>query len=101
MNANGLGIVFHLISLAVVFFASFATEAFAQIYHVKDMNTEQIRALDRETTVVILPGGILEQHGPYLPSFTDGYMGNGVRSCILLIDSRCVTCAKSWLVLSE
>jgi len=74
MNANGLGIVFHLISLAVVFFASFATEAFAQIYHVKDMNTEQIRALDRETTVVILPGGILEQHGPYLPSFTDGYM---------------------------
>ena len=74
MNANGLGIVFHLICLALVFFASFATQAFAQIYHVKEMNTEQIRGLDREKTVVILPGGILEQHGPYLPSFTDGYM---------------------------
>jgi len=74
MNANGLGIVFNLICLALVFFASFATQAFAQIYHVKEMNTEQIRGLDREKTVVILPGGILEQHGPYLPSFTDGYM---------------------------
>ena len=74
MNANGLGIVFHLICLALVFFASFATQAFAQIYHVKEMNTEQIRGLDREKTVVVLPGGILEQHGPYLPSFTDGYM---------------------------
>jgi creatinine amidohydrolase/Fe(II)-dependent formamide hydrolase-like protein len=38
------------------------------------MNTEQIRALDRQKTVVLLPGGVLEQHGPYLPSFTDGYM---------------------------
>jgi creatinine amidohydrolase/Fe(II)-dependent formamide hydrolase-like protein len=50
------------------------TNAVAQIYQVKEMNTEQIRALDREKTVVLLPGGILEQHGPYLPSFSDGYM---------------------------
>lgn len=73
MNCNGLGIVFRLICLALVLLASFATQAFAQIYHVKEMNTEQIRALDRQKTVVLLPGGILEQHGPYLPSFTDGY----------------------------
>lgn len=45
----------------------------AQIYRVAQMNTEQIRALDRQKTVVILTGGILEQHGPHLPSFTDGY----------------------------
>lgn len=45
----------------------------AQIYRVAQMNTEQIRALDRSKTVVILTGGILEQHGPHLPSFTDGY----------------------------
>ena len=50
-----------------------APVAFGQVYHVQQMNTEQIRALDRQRTVVILPGGILEQHGPYLPSFTDGY----------------------------
>lgn len=74
MNSNGMGIIFRLIYLALVFLASFATQVFAQIYHVKEMNTEQIKALDREKTVVILPGGILEQHGPYLPSFSDGYM---------------------------
>jgi len=59
----------HLLSITM-----FATCAFGQIYHVEEMNTEQIKALDHEKTVVILPGGILEEHGPYLPSFTDGYM---------------------------
>jgi creatinine amidohydrolase len=46
----------------------------AQIYRVAQMNTEQIRALDRQKTVVILTGGILEQHGPHLPSYSDGYV---------------------------
>jgi creatinine amidohydrolase len=50
-----------------------ANLANAQIYRVAELNTEQIRALDRERTVVILPGGILEQHGPYLPILSDGY----------------------------
>ena len=45
----------------------------AQIYRVAQMNTEEIRALDKQKTVVILTGGILEQHGPHLPSFADGY----------------------------
>ena len=53
--------------------AALAPVAFGQVHHVQEMNTEQIRALDRQRTVVVLPGGILEQHGPYLPSFTDGY----------------------------
>lgn len=47
--------------------------ASAQIYRVAQMNTEQIRALDKQKTVVLLPGGILEEHGPHLPSFIDGY----------------------------
>jgi creatinine amidohydrolase/Fe(II)-dependent formamide hydrolase-like protein len=38
------------------------------------MTAEQIRVLDHGTTAVILPGGILEQHGPHLPVFADGYM---------------------------
>ncbi len=46
----------------------------AQIYHVREMNVEQIRALDRSKTAVILPGGILEEHGPYLPIYADGYV---------------------------
>jgi hypothetical protein len=45
----------------------------AQVYRVAQMNAEQISALDKQKTVVILTGGILEQHGPHLPSFTDGY----------------------------
>jgi hypothetical protein len=45
----------------------------AQICRVAQMNTEQIRALDKQKTVVILTGGIIEEHGPHLPSFTDGY----------------------------
>jgi creatinine amidohydrolase/Fe(II)-dependent formamide hydrolase-like protein len=45
----------------------------AQIYRVAQMNTGQISALDKQKTVVLLPGGILEEHGPHLPSFADGY----------------------------
>ena len=47
--------------------------ASAQIHRVAQMNTEQIRSLDKQKTVVILNGGILEEHGPHLPSFSDGY----------------------------
>lgn len=46
----------------------------AQIYRAAEMNTKQFEALDRARTVVLLPGGILEQHGPYLPSYSDGYL---------------------------
>lgn len=56
----------------------FAHPAWAQIHHVTKLNTEQIRTLDRDKTVVLLPGGILEQHGPYLPLFADGYMNEWI-----------------------
>ena len=59
--------------LAVMLSLGGAGRSAAQVYRIAEMNTEQIRALDRERAVVLLPGGILEQHGPYLPSFTDGY----------------------------
>lgn len=51
-----------------------AAPAEAQVYDVRELDTEQIRALDRERTAVILPGGILEQHGPHLPIYSDGYI---------------------------
>ena len=50
-----------------------AQPASAQIYRLADMNIRQVQALDRQRTVVVIPGGILEEHGPYLPSYTDGY----------------------------
>ena len=40
-----------------------ARSAFAQVYKLADMNTRQIQALDRQRTVVLIPGGILEEHG--------------------------------------
>jgi creatinine amidohydrolase/Fe(II)-dependent formamide hydrolase-like protein len=46
----------------------------AQVLQVGDLNTRQILALNRAHTVVILPGGMLEEHGPYLPAFTDGIL---------------------------
>ena len=46
----------------------------AQIYRVAEMNADRIRALDKPKTVVILTGGILEEHGPHLPSYTDTYV---------------------------
>ena len=54
------------------------TRATAQILDLAELNSEQIKSLDRAKTVVIIPGGILEEHGPYLPSFTDGYNNVGL-----------------------
>ncbi len=48
----------------------------AQILHLAEMNTRQIAALDRKKTVILMPGGTMEEHGPYLPSFTDGFMND-------------------------
>ena len=45
----------------------------ARVYRLAEMNTDQIRALDRDRTVILVPGGIIEEHGPYLPSYADGY----------------------------
>lgn len=50
-----------------------AGPATAQVLRVAELNVDEIRGLDRPRTAVILPGGILEQHGPYLPSYSDGY----------------------------
>lgn len=55
------------------FVLGLASTSSAQVLRVAELNTEQIRGLDRQRTVVILPGGILEEHGPYLPSYSDGY----------------------------
>ena len=46
----------------------------AQVRQVGDLTTREIRALDRGRTVVLLQGGMLEEHGPYLPAFTDGIL---------------------------
>ena len=61
------------VALALVLGGLLSRSAEAQVYRLAELNIDQIRMLDRERTVILLPGGILEEHGPYLPSFTDGY----------------------------
>lgn len=51
-----------------------AERATAQVVNLTDLNTAQIRALDRARTMVFLQGGMLEEHRPYLPAFTDGFL---------------------------
>lgn len=60
--------------LLVVLVLGLPRAAIGQVYSVATLNTEELTALDRARTVVIIPGGILEEHGPYLPSYTDGYV---------------------------
>lgn len=48
--------------------------ASAQIYQMAEMNAAQLRALDKSKTVVIIPGGIMEQHGDLLPAGSDTLM---------------------------
>jgi len=47
-----------------------------QVLRFADLNTRDFAALDRDKTVVVVPGGILEEHGPYLPAGSDGIFNN-------------------------
>jgi hypothetical protein len=62
-------------SFAPLFFIAIwlSLPAQAQVYRLADLNTEQIHALNPMKTAVIISGGILEEHGPYLPSYSDGF----------------------------
>ena len=74
MYSTMLRMTVHLSRAILIDLTLFASQAIGQIYHVEQMNTEQIKALDREKTVVLLPVGILEEHGPFLPSGSDVYI---------------------------
>lgn len=67
----------------------------AQVLKLAELNTEQIRALDRDRTIVLIPGGILEEHGPYLPSFTDGYRNEATTAEL----ARAVASRPGWTAL--
>lgn len=77
-----------LIILAVV-------PATAQVLNVQDLNTRQIRDLDRSRTAIILTGGILEEHGPYLPAFTDGYLSQRMATDV----ARSIAARPGWKAL--
>ena len=53
-----------------------ATFLAAEILRIEDLSTSQIQALNRSKTVVLLTGGMLEEHGPYLPAGTDAILSD-------------------------
>lgn len=65
------------------------------ILQLKELNTRQIQLLDKNKTVVLIPGGILEEHGPSLPSFTDGYWNEKLADTL----SKVIAARKDWNVL--
>lgn len=46
----------------------------AQVMHAASMTSVDFARLNRAKTAIILLGGILEEHGPYLPIYSDGYL---------------------------
>ena len=68
--------------------------ALSQILQMAELNTRQIDALDKQKTVVLIPGGILEEHGPYLPSFTDGYVTQAYTDSL----ARAIAARQGWAV---
>lgn len=56
--------------LAILFLA--ASPVAAQVLQYAELNTRDLARLDRAKTALVLPGGILEEHGPYLPVGADG-----------------------------
>lgn len=71
-----------------------AWPAHAQVQPMGSLNVTQLAAVDKAKTVVIIPGGIMEEHGPFLPAYTDGYVSERQTQ-----DVADALVAKGWRVL--
>jgi creatinine amidohydrolase len=67
----------------------------AQILDVRELNTEQIDRLDCTRTAVLLTAGILEQHGSFLSSYSDGYQSEFIAARV----ADAVAARSGWTVL--
>ncbi len=67
----------------------------SQVLQYAELNTTQVEHLDRAHTVVVITNGILEEHGPYLPSFADGYWDQVIAKS--LVDS--IAARPGWVAL--
>ena len=92
-GARGVKTMKTMVVIAAIMLAS--VNAAAQVLDVGRLNTRQIAALDRSHTVVLLVGGILEEHGPYLPIQSDAYQSEFVASRI----EAAVVAMPGWTVL--
>jgi creatinine amidohydrolase len=60
-----------------------------KLFH--DLTTEDLKQLDRESTVAVLTVGATEQHGPHLPLTTDTIIGEGIVAAALVQVSDKIT----------
>src|SRR5215510_7903020 len=72
-----------------------STASNARILDVAELSTERVQSLDPAHTVVLLEGGILEEHGPYLPSFADGYQSEFIATKV----ADAIVARPGWTVL--
>src|SRR5687767_14122885 len=61
----------NLLRVLLIFF--FTNCLLARVLDCKELTTNQVRNIDKSKAVVIISGWLLEEHGPYLPLYTDGY----------------------------
>jgi creatinine amidohydrolase len=62
----------------------------------EEFNSSEINALDRDRTIVILPLGSLEQHGPHMPLGTDTMLAQAVALGGAKKDGNGVVLAPPW-----
>jgi creatinine amidohydrolase/Fe(II)-dependent formamide hydrolase-like protein len=60
--------------VSILFLCCIPATGSSQVLKLGELSARDLDSIDRDKTVVIMPGGILEEHGPYLPSFNDGYL---------------------------
>jgi creatinine amidohydrolase/Fe(II)-dependent formamide hydrolase-like protein len=89
-------VVATLLAAALAGAVAVPLEASADVRRVTELTSPDIAALDRTRTVVLLPGGILEEHGPFLPTFTDGYLNERLTESLA---SAIVAAKPGWTVL--
>ena len=67
--------------------------ALSSIYKIEELTAPRIDALDRVRTLMILPVGMLEQHGPHLPIGSDSF---GVRYAVEEVSKRLGRSLRGW-----
>jgi creatinine amidohydrolase len=85
------------VRFVIVLCAIFASliSAEGQVLRIAELTTEEIKRLDRSKTVVIIPGGILEEHGPYLPAGTDTFFNERLSERL----AETIAARKGWTAL--
>lgn len=73
------------LTIGLVLLAMATRAALGQVIHVASATATELAAVDHGRAVVLLPGGILEEHGPYLPVYADGYLNERLTDTLAVL----------------